>query len=174
MHLVTQSCVALFSSIDYCPPGSSAHAIFLTTILEWVATSSSRAASQTRDLTWVSCSFYIGRCILYHSATWETSYINVLYCGVASRFSCVPLFVTLWTLPARFLSSTGFSRQNYWSGLSWPLPGDLPKSGTESTSLMSPTLAGGSLPLAPPGESIYLYTKAILNEHLSEQLRVKK
>ena len=103
MSSVTQSCVTLCSSIDYCPPGSSAHAIFQATILEWVATSFSRAASQTRDLTWVSCIFYTGRCILYHCATWETSYVNVLYCAVASRFSCVPLFVTLWTLSARFL-----------------------------------------------------------------------
>ena len=103
MCSVTQSCVTLCSSIDYCPPGSSAHAIFQATILEWIATSFSRAASQTRDLTWVSCIFYTGRCILYHCATWETSYVNVLYCAVASRFSCVPLFVTLWTLSARFL-----------------------------------------------------------------------
>ena len=36
-----------------------------------------------------------------------------------------------------------FSRQEYWSGLPCPLPGDLPNSGTEPTSVMSPALAGG-------------------------------
>ena len=37
----------------------------------------------------------------------------------------------------------GFSRQEYWSGLPCPSPGDPPDPGTEAASLMSPTLAGG-------------------------------
>jgi len=37
----------------------------------------------------------------------------------------------------------GFSRQEYWSGLLCPSPGDLPYPGIESMSLMSPGLAGG-------------------------------
>ena len=37
----------------------------------------------------------------------------------------------------------GFSRQEYWSGLPGPPPGDLPDAGTETQSLMSPALAGG-------------------------------
>ena len=39
--------------------------------------------------------------------------------------------------------SMGFSRQEYWSGLSCPSPGDLPGPGMEPASLMSPVLAGG-------------------------------
>ena len=39
-------------------------------------------------------------------------------------------------------SFQGFSRQEYWSGLPWPPPGDLPDPGIESVSLMSPALAG--------------------------------
>jgi len=46
----------------------------------------------------------------------------------------------------------GFSRQAYWSGLPYPLPGDLPDPGIKPASLASPVLAGGSLPLAPPGK----------------------
>ena len=38
--------------------------------------------------------------------------------------------------------SIGFSRQEYWSGLPYPLPGDLPDPGMEPTSLMSPALSG--------------------------------
>ena len=38
--------------------------------------------------------------------------------------------------------SMGFSRQEYWSGLLFPFPGDLPDSGIEPESLMSPALAG--------------------------------
>ena len=44
----------------------------------------------------------------------------------------------------------GFSRQEYWSGLPRPPPGDLPDPGIEPGSLTSPALAGGSSPLAPP------------------------
>ena len=44
----------------------------------------------------------------------------------------------------------GFSRQEYWSGFPFPSPGDLPDPGIEPTSLTSPALQVGSLPLAPP------------------------
>ena len=40
-------------------------------------------------------------------------------------------------------TSTGFSRQEYWSGLPCPLPGKLPGRGIEPVSLMSSTVAGG-------------------------------
>ena len=43
----------------------------------------------------------------------------------------------------------GFSREEYWSGLSCPSPGDLPHPGIEPTSLMSSALAGGFFSLAP-------------------------
>ena len=48
--------------------------------------------------------------------------------------------------------SVGFSRQEYWSGLLYPPPGDLPDLGIQPTSLTSPELAGGSSPLEPPGK----------------------
>ena len=46
----------------------------------------------------------------------------------------------------------GFSRQEYWSGLPFPPPGDLPDPGAEPASLKPPALAVGSLPLAPRGK----------------------
>ena len=60
-----------------------------------------------------------------------------------SRFSCVQLFMTLWTVACQAPLSMGFSRQEYWSGLPFPSPGDLPNPGIELTSLVSPELAGG-------------------------------
>ena len=63
-------------------------------------------------------------------------------CAVLSRFSCVRLFVTLWTIAHQAPLSTAFSRQEYWSGLSCPPPGDLPDPGIEPASLTSPALAG--------------------------------
>ena len=69
-------------------------------------------------------------------------------CAVLSRFSCVWLCVTPWTIAHQAPLSKGFSRQEYWSGLPFPTPGNLPDWGIEHS---SPTQAG-SLPLAPPGK----------------------
>ena len=60
-----------------------------------------------------------------------------------SCFSCVLLFVTLWTVACQAPLSMGFSRPEHWSGLPCYPPGDLPVTGIEPMSLMSPALAGG-------------------------------
>ena len=57
--------------------------------------------------------------------------------------SFVRLFVTPWTVACQALPSMGFSRQEYWSGLPFPSPGDLPNPGIKS---WSPTLQADSLP----------------------------
>ena len=67
--------------------------------------------------------------------------------------SC-PTLVTPWTIARQAPLSMGFSRQEYWSGLPRPSPGDLPNPGIEPESLTSPALAG-SLPLAPSGRDTY-------------------
>ena len=46
----------------------------------------------------------------------------------------------------------GFSWQEYWSGLPFPPPGDLPKAGIEAVSLESPVLTGGFFTTARPGK----------------------
>ena len=55
----------------------------------------------------------------------------------------VQLFVTLWAVARQAPLSLGVSRQEYWSALPCPPPGDLPNPGIKPTSLMSPVLAGG-------------------------------
>ena len=75
-----------------------------------------------------------------------------------SCFSCVWLSATLWTIVCQTPLSMGFSRQEYWSGLPCPLPGDLPDPGIKPTSLQSPTLGGVSLPLVPPGKPMQCNT----------------
>ena len=57
--------------------------------------------------------------------------------------SRVRLFATPWTVAYQARPSMGFSRQEYWSGLPFPPPGDLPDPGAEPASLKSPALAGG-------------------------------
>ena len=56
--------------------------------------------------------------------------------------SPVQLFASPWTVACQVPPSMGFSRQEYWSGLPFPLPGDLPIPGTEPAFPESPELAG--------------------------------
>ena len=60
-----------------------------------------------------------------------------------SRFICVQLLVIPWPVAHQVPLSKGFSRQEYWSGLPFPSPGDLPDARVEPVSLASPALAGG-------------------------------
>ena len=60
-----------------------------------------------------------------------------------SHFSYVQLFVTLWIVACQDLLSMEFSRQEYWSGLPFPSPGDLPNPGIKPVSFKSPALPGG-------------------------------
>ena len=55
------------------------------------------------------------------------------------------LFATLWTIVCQALLSMGFCRQESWSGLPCPLPGDLPDPGIEPMSPASPALQADSL-----------------------------
>ena len=63
--------------------------------------------------------------------------------------SCVRLFVTPWTIAYQASPSMGFSRQEYWSGLPFPSPGDLPDPGIEPR---SPALEADALTSEPPGK----------------------
>ena len=62
--------------------------------------------------------------------------------------SC-PTLCDLWTLAHKVPPSMGFSRQEYWSGLPFPSPGDLPNPGIKPR---SPTLQADALTSAPPGK----------------------
>ena len=61
--------------------------------------------------------------------------------------SHVQLFVTPWTIAHHVPLSMGFSRQEYWSGLPFPTPGDLPDPEIKPG---SPALQADSLPSEPP------------------------
>ena len=63
------------------------------------------------------------------------------------HFSCVRLFVTPWTVSCQAPLSMGFSRQEYWSGLPCPPPGDLPDPRIEPVSPSAPALQADSLPV---------------------------
>ena len=77
--------------------------------------------------------------------------------------------------PTRFLYPWGFSRQEYWSGLQFPSPGDLPNPGIEPQSLTSPALAGrffttsatlwpqARLHWRPKKKKLYLKKQSLIN-----------
>ena len=66
-------------------------------------------------------------------------------------FSCSVMSdsATLWTAAYQGPLSMGFSRQEYWSGLPFPSPGNLPEPGIKP---VSPALQADSLPVEPPGK----------------------
>ena len=70
-----------------------------------------------------------------------------LVCVHAQPLSCVHLFATSWTVACQAPLSTGFPRQEYWSGLPFPSPGDLPDPGIELAFSVAPALASR----LPPG-----------------------
>ena len=74
---------------------------------------------------------------------------------VLSHFRHVGLFVTPWTVACQTPLSVGFSRQEYWSRLPCPHPGDLPDPGTEHMAPASPALQTCSLLLRYWGSPSY-------------------
>ena len=72
-------------------------------------------------------------------------------CVCVLSLSRVQLFVTPWTETHQALLYTGFSRQEYWSGLPFPSPGDLPHPGIEPSSL---ALQVDALPSELPGKAL--------------------
>ena len=65
--------------------------------------------------------------------------------------------VTPWTVAHQAPSSIEFARQEYWSGLPFPSPGDLPDVGIEHESLMSPSLAGRFFTTESPEKASLIY-----------------
>ena len=77
----------------------------------------------------------------------ENDFFTPFVC--VQSISCVRFFATPWTVACQAPLSMGFSRQEYWSGLPFPSPGDLPDPGIDPR---SPTLLADSLPSEPSGK----------------------
>ena len=89
-----------------------------------------------------------------------------------TSLSCVRLFATPWTVPCQAPPSMGFSRQEYWSGLPFPSPGDLPDPGIEPR---SPALQADPLPSEPLGLLyLFIYKRWIVNLVLFDFHQLKK
>ena len=157
---VAQSCPTLRDPMNGSLPGSTIHGIFQARVLEWVAIAFSQRDEQILQGCWSSnfslmvsdtwhfCTLLYNPKIYFTHAhgKWLTIFLQHLIFGKfwlfmlwssLSCFSCVQLFVTPWTVAHQAPLSVEFSRQEYWSRLPFPSPGDLPHPGLEPR---SPTL----------------------------------
>ena len=124
------------------------HGILQARILEWVVFPFSRGSSQPRNQTGLS--YIAGRVF----TTWaiREAYLKYKKMKVKVKsLSRVWLFATPWTVAHQASPSLGFSRQDYWSGLPFPSPGELPDPAIEPR---SPALQADALTSEPPGKPI--------------------
>ena len=80
--------------------------------------------------------------------------MDCLLIEAVCMLSCAQVFAAPWTVACQDPLSVGFCRQEYWSGLTCSIPGDLPNSGTAPTSPVSPALARGFFAAPPPGKPL--------------------
>ena len=95
-------------------------------------------------------SFQIPKGYLKWNKKQEFSSLVLQYVVQVNSLSCVWLFLISWTVSYQDPLSMEFSRQEHWSGLPFPSPGDLSDPGIEPR---SPTLQADTLPSLPPGKS---------------------
>ena len=120
-----------------CQVSLSMEWILQARILDWVAITFSRGIFPTQESNpgLPHCKW-----ILYHLS--EITFMNFV-----KSLSRVQLFAIPWTVAHQAPPSVGFSRQEYWSGLPFPSPGDLPNPEIEPR---SPALWADALPSEPP------------------------
>ena len=121
--------------MDCSLPGSSIHGIFQARVLERGATAFSEALSYpvSTPSEWRkwSVEWYQDLLALITAVSLSGLAQSQLLLLLPSHFSRVRLLATPWTVVHQAPLSMGFSRQEDWSGLPCPPPGDLPDSGIE-------------------------------------------
>ena len=117
---VAQSCPTLSNPMDCNPPGSSIHRIFQARVLEWGAIAFSGFHTNLFQISFPSVPVSITLCFLSY---WAKRHRMASPVKLLSR---VQLFAIPWTIAYQAPPSMEFSRQEYWSRLPFPSPGDLP------------------------------------------------
>ena len=109
--------------------------------------------------------------IIWQSFSWEIHRISsssfyIFYKRMGRQLGgCMLswLSVILWTVARQAPLSMGFPRQEYWSGLPFTFPGDLPDPGGEPVSPASPALTGGSLPWSHLGSPAWRLATSVIS-----------
>ena len=99
-------------------------------------------------------------------------YYITVYVPCAQLLSHVQLFMTPWTVAHQAPLSMGFSRQEYWSGLPFPSPGDLPDPGIKPHLLHLLHWQVDSLPLCHLGSILLYIILFVLNDEEPEKNKV--
>ena len=117
---VPQSCPALCDPMNCSLPGFPVDGILQARVLEWVAITFFRGSSWPSDQSWVSR--IAGR---FFKPSKPSGKPKCVVWSEVRSLSHVQLFATPWTVAYQAPPSMGFSRQECWSGLPFPSPGDL-------------------------------------------------
>ena len=89
---------------------------------------------------------------------WKVMVSHMVWFAHAQSLSHIQLFVTLWTVAHQPPLTMGFPREEYWNGLSFSSPGDLPNPGIEPK---PPALASGFFTTEPPEKPYILWYGAL-------------
>ena len=95
--------------------------------------------------------------------------LSILYvccCCWVSRWATSDSFATPWTVACQASLSMGFPRQEYWSGLPFPSPGDPPNPGIEPAFSASPALSGGFFTTEPLEKQAHFTHSVSVNPRL--------
>ena len=147
---ISSNCFALdslgFSVYTIMTSDTCKYQISFSCLIGWSGTSSMRFYRSSESGH--SCLVHDRR-NAFHCWGWYQLWL----CRCTQLISPVWLFVTLWTAACQTPLSMGFFRQEYWSGLPFTPPRDLPDSGIEPASPESLTSQTDSLPTEPSGKS---------------------
>ena len=137
------------------PPGSSVHGILRAKTLDWVAMPSSRGSSRPRDRTHICFLYWQAGSLPWSHQGIHRTKIKRMISEVKVTQSC-PTLVTPWTVAHKVPLSMGLSRQEYWSGLPFPSPGNPFYPRIKPAYFASPELAGGFFTTVSPGKPLGL------------------
>ena len=93
--------------------------------------------------------------------------VCVCVCVCMLSHSVVSNSANPWTVAHQTPLSMGFSRQESWSVLPFPTPGDLPNPGTKPMTLVSPELAGGFFTTVPPVKPLPVKRVPLISNNFS-------
>ena len=153
---------------DFCDPMDyTVRGILQARILEWVAFPFSRGSSQPRDriqISYIASRFFTSwatrKALVIRDGTGHQQIKAMCICAL----SHLQRFATPWTVAHQALLSMEFSRQDYWSRLPFPFPGDLPNPEIKPMSLFVSCIGqADSLQLAPSGKPLKAMKYHFLN-----------
>ena len=145
-EILTATSVSL-GFVEFCPPHWG-FALKKCSVNTWKSVLCSLETAQSWGSR--SASHLTSRCICHcRSSSISAPCPHPPWITMLSLISHVRLCVTPWTIVCKAPLSMGFSRQEYWSGLPCPPPGDLPDTGIEPG---SSALQADYLPCEPSGK----------------------